>query len=543
MFRGLREKLILLILLSMSKAFGADPEAIAGEYVVQLKKNVSKKTALLTLNKGMSVKVKRVIPNSDIVVLKINDNKNQKQTVSRLLQSDVVQIAEPNYIYRTSRLPNDPEIGKLWGLVNSGQADSNKSIGIAGVDIGAEKAWDIQTGNQDLLISVIDTGVDYNHKDLKGNIWTNEAEANGTPGVDDDNNGYVDDIHGYDFVNKDGDPMDDHGHGSHCSGTIAAKGDDNQGIVGVAWNAKIMGVKFLSKDGSGSLDDAVEAIKYSTKMGVKIMSNSWGGGGYSEIMKEAIDEANAKGIVFTAAAGNHSGNNDESPSYPASYNVPNVISVAAVDNRGRLATFSCFGRRTVHVAAPGVNVFSSLPGGYASWSGTSMATPHVSGVVALLLSQDPTLTPEKVRERLIKTSKPLAGLKGKSASNGIVDAYMALTNQMAPPDPNDPANWPNTQALSISTPHPYSEKYTDTWTVEIPGAKDIALFFDKFDTEARYDKLVLFDRSGKKIGEMTGDLGEAVWSPVVSGDFVQIKFTADDSVNDYGFELTKVAHR
>lgn len=543
MFRGLREKLILLILLSMSKAFAADPEAIAGEYVVQLKKNVSKKTALLTLNKGMSVKVKRVIPNSDIVVLKINDNKNQKQTVSRLLQSDVVQIAEPNYIYRTSRLPNDPEIGKLWGLVNSGQADSNKSIGIAGVDIGAEKAWDIQTGNQDLLISVIDTGVDYNHKDLKGNIWTNEAEANGTPGVDDDNNGYVDDIHGYDFVNKDGDPMDDHGHGSHCSGTIAAKGDDNQGIVGVAWNAKIMGVKFLSKDGSGSLDDAVEAIKYSTKMGVKIMSNSWGGGGYSEIMKEAIDEANAKGIVFTAAAGNHSGNNDESPSYPASYNVPNVISVAAVDNRGRLATFSCFGRRTVHVAAPGVNVFSSLPGGYASWSGTSMATPHVSGVVALLLSQDPTLTPEKVRERLIKTSKPLAGLKGKSASNGIVDAYMALTNQMAPPDPNDPANWPNTQALSISTPHPYSEKYTDTWTVEIPGAKDIALFFDKFDTEARYDKLVLFDRSGKKIGEMTGDLGEAVWSPVVSGDFVQIKFTADDSVNDYGFELTKVAHR
>lgn len=543
MVKGLRAKFIFLLSFSTAKVFAAAPEAVPGEYVVQLKKNQTPKAAVASIPKLLGAQIKRVIPNTGIIVLKLKDKGNRKATVAKLLSNEAIQIAEPNFIYRTNRIPNDPDLGKLWGLINSGQADSNKTIGIAGIDIGAEKAWDIQTGNQDLLISVIDTGVDYNHKDLKGNIWTNEVEANGTAGVDDDNNGYIDDIHGYDFVNKDGDPMDDHGHGSHCSGTIAAKGDDNQGIVGVAWNAKIMGVKFLSKDGSGSLEDAVEAIKYSTKMGVKIMSNSWGGGGYSEIMKEAIAEANTKGIVFTAAAGNHSGNNDETPSYPANYNVPNVISVAALDNRGRLAYFSCYGRRTVHVAAPGVNVFSSLPGGYDSWSGTSMATPHVTGVAALLLSQEPNLTPEQVRERLIKTSKPLAGVKGKAASNGLVDAYMALTNQMAPPDPNDPANWKNSQPLSISTPHPYVEKYTETWTVEVPGATDIALFFNKFDTEARYDKLVLFDRNGKKIGEMTGDLGEDVWSPVVSGDYVQIKFTADDSVNDYGFELSKVSYR
>lgn len=545
MFRSIGVRTFLLLtFLSLTKVFATEPEAIPGEYVVQIKKTASKKMAIKSFEKVLGATVKRIIPQTDLVVLKIKDNNNRKQTIARLLANDSIHIAEPNFIYRINRTPNDPDLAKLWGLINSGQADSNKAIGIVGVDIGAEKAWDLQTGNQDLIVSVIDTGIDYNHRDLKANAWINEIEAKGKLGVDDDSNGFVDDIHGYDFVNKDGDPMDDHGHGSHCSGTIGAKGDDNQGIVGVAWNVKIMGVKFLSADGSGSLEDAVEAIKYSTKMGAKIMSNSWGGGGYSEILKNAIEEANEKGIVFTAAAGNHSGNNDESPSYPASYNVPNVISVAAADNRGSLAYFSCYGRRTVHVAAPGVNVFSSTPsGGYASWSGTSMATPHVTGVAALLLSHEPNLTPIEVKERLIKTSKPLAGLKGKSASNGLVDAFLALTNQMAPPDLNDPANWNQTQSLAISTEHPYKEKTTQTWTVEVPGAKEMAFYFDKFDTETRYDKLVFFDRAGKKVGEMTGDQGEGAWSQVLKGDYIQMKFTSDDSVNDFGFDLSKVAYR
>lgn len=534
--------LALVVALSSSASFAFEPEVVAGEYVVQLKDDSVKTMAAQTLAASLNAKIKRFVPNSDLIVFSVKDNGNTKAVVSRFLENDSVRFAEPNYVYRINRVPNDPDLEKLWGLINNGQADSNKTIGISGIDIGAERAWDIQTGNQDLVVAVIDTGIDYNHRDLEANVWTNQVELKGKPGVDDDQNGFIDDIHGYDFVNRDGDPMDDHGHGSHCSGTIGAKGDDNQGIVGVAWNVRIMGIKFLNQDGSGSLDDAVEAIKYATKMGVKIMSNSWGGGGYSEIMKGAIEEANKKGILFTAAAGNHSENNDLTPSYPASYNVPNVISVAAADNRGALAYFSCYGRQTVHVAAPGVNVFSSIPKGYASWSGTSMATPHVTGVAALLLSQEPNLTPAEVKERLIKTSKPMAGLKSKVAANGLVDAFLALTNQVAPPDPNDPENWTNNQSLVISSPHPYASKFNQSWDVEIPGAKEIALYFSKFETEARYDKVIFYNRAGKKIAELSGNLGDT-WSPTISGDFVKVTFTSDDTITHYGFDLTKAAFR
>lgn len=541
--KGLRGRIFVLMALCFAiEVLATTPEVVPGEYVVKFKNFSANKQTIKSFAHTLDMKIQRFIPDTDLVVLKVKDNGDLKGTLSTLHENDNVALAEPNYIYRINRVPNDPDLEKLWGLINSGQLDSKKSVGIAGVDIGAAKAWDIQTGNQNLVVAVIDTGVDYSHKDLKGNIWTNEVERNGKPGVDDDGNGYVDDIHGYDFVNKDGDPMDDHGHGSHCSGTIGAKGDDRSGIVGVTWNVSIMGVKFLSKDGSGSLDAAVESIRYATKMGVKVMSNSWGGGGYSEILKNAIQEASEKGIVFTAAAGNHSGNNDENPSYPASYALPNVISVAAVDNQGSLATFSCYGRRTVHVAAPGVNVFSSIPGGYDSWSGTSMATPHVSGIVALLLSQEPNLTPEEVRTRLIKTSKPLSGLKGRVVANGLADAFLALTNQQAPPDANDPENWKNIQALNISTPHPYSKSSNESWEVEIPGASQIALYFEKFETEVRYDKVVLTNREGKKVGELTGDMG-SIWSPAITGDYVKVTFVSDDTINRYGFDLTKAAYR
>jgi subtilisin family serine protease len=306
MVKGLKGKIFFLsTVLAVSTSFATVPEVVPGEYVVQLKGNSASRVMMAgSLIQSLSAQslnasIKRFIPNTNLVVLNLKDKGNTKATVAALLENEAVALAEPNFIYRINRTPNDPELGKLWGLINSGQKDSNKAVGVPGVDIGAEKAWDIQTGNQELVVAVIDTGVDYNHKDLKGNVWTNDAELNGKQGVDDDQNGFVDDIHGYDFANRDGDPMDDHGHGSHCSGTIGAKGDDNAGIVGVAWNVRIMGVKFLSKDGSGSLEDAVESIKYATKMGAKIMSNSWGGGGYSDILKDAIQEASDKGVVFT----------------------------------------------------------------------------------------------------------------------------------------------------------------------------------------------------------------------------------------------------
>lgn len=528
------------VLLAGVVAHANQAEFKPGEYVVKLKNTNSMSIKSIEALLGGSI-INR-IPDSEIITLKRSLIEIQSVVLKKLSASSIVEKAEPNYIYRINRLPNDPELSKLWGLKNDGQEDSSKKIGVSGVDVSAERAWDLETGSENVLVAVIDTGLDYTHKDLKTNAWANEAEVNGKPGVDDDNNGYVDDIHGYDFANKDADPMDDHGHGSHVSGTIGARGDDGEGIVGVVWNVRIMGLKFLGSDGSGSLDDALAAIKYATKMGVNIMSNSWGGGGASDLMKEAIAEANAKNIVFTAAAGNHSGDNDANPSYPASYDVPNVISVAAINNVGALAYFSCYGRRTVHVAAPGVNVYSSTPGGYESWSGTSMATPHVSGVVALLLSREPQLTPVEVRDRLVRTSSPLSGLKNKVAANGMVNAFFALTNQVAPPDLNDPSNWLASKELSIATPHPYNKNSNLTWEVEVAGAKDIAIYFSQFDTEAKYDKVSFFDRAGKKVGEMDGAFGQG-WSPVIAGDYVKIEFKSDGSVQRQGFEISKVGYR
>lgn len=529
-------------LLAAANVFAAEPEAVPGEFIVKLKSPISSQSlSVLSTELGY---IKDVIPNQNIIVIKRPMFEIQSTVVKSLSEHPDVDIIEPNFIYRINRAPNDPMLGQLWGMKNIGQPDSQKKEGIAGMDINAEKAWDIQTGSRDVIVAVIDTGVDFNHPDLKDNMWTNEAELNGQAGVDDDGNGIVDDIYGASFVNANaptGNPLDDHGHGTHCSGTIGAKGDDGKGIVGVAWNVRIMGVKFLSASGSGSLDGALKAIDYATSKGAKVLSNSWGGGGYSETLKQAIERSNAAGAIFVAAAGNESNNNDASPTYPATYDVPNVISVAAVDNRGQIASFSNYGKTKVHVGAPGVNVFSSVKGGkYDSWSGTSMAAPHVSGMAALLASNEPTLTGVQMKDRILATSRPIAGLRGK-AKGGMADAWAMLTNTTPPPDPNDPVNW-QTVALSVSSPHPYKEKSSMEFEVRVPGAKQVALYFEKFDTEREYDKVELFDATGKKVATMSGKNDDSFATPV-DGEYVKIKFTTDDSVNRYGFDITKAAWR
>ena len=336
--------------------------------------------------------------------------------------------------------------------------------------------------------------------------------------------------------------MDDHGHGSHCSGTIGARGDDGKGLVGVAWNTRIMGIKFLSADGSGSLDGALKAIDYATSMGAKVLSNSWGGGGYSETLKQAIERSNAAGTLFVAAAGNESNNNDSNPTYPATYDVANVLSVAAIDNRGQIASFSNYGKSKVHVGAPGVNIMSSITGaGYDSWSGTSMATPHVSGMAVLLASAEPNITGIQMKERIIATAQPIAGLRGKVRSGGLANAYAMLTNQVAPPDVNDPANWQSVR-VSVSSVHPYKDSSKEQFDVKVPGAKQISLFFERFDTERDFDKVEIFDAKGKKIETISGK-NDGYFSATIDGDSAKITFTSDASVNGYGFDITKAAFR
>jgi thermitase len=540
----LKSVLTGMLLVAGVNAFADTHEAVPGEYIVKLKHDVNSINAK-ALSNELGAYIKTTIPTGNLVVVKRPVFEMQASAVKSLSQNDLVEFAEPNYIYRISRLPNDPDLGKLWGIKNSGQVDKNlvAGPGTAGIDVDAERAWDLTQGSDEVVVAVIDTGIDYNHPDLRENMWKNQAELNGTAGVDDDGNGFVDDIYGYDFTtgNGDADPMDDHSHGTHCAGTIGARGDDGAGIVGVAWKVKLMPVKFLSASGGGTLEGAVKSIDYATKMGVDVMSNSWGGGGFSQALKESIERAHAAGIVFTAAAGNSSSNNDSSPNYPSNYEVPNVIAVAALDNRGQLASFSSYGRRTVHVAAPGVNVYSSvLNNRYAHYSGTSMATPHVSGVVALLKAHEPTLTNVQIKERLIRTARALSGIQGKTQS-GLVSAYMALTNQVAPPDPNDPANWAS-QTVAISSAHPYTKDTNQVFEVSVQGAREISLYFSRLDTERGYDKVTLFDAAGTKVGELHGSFDDS-YSPVIAGSYVKIVFTSDDSVERYGFDITKAAYR
>lgn len=294
------------------------------------------------------------------------------------------------------------------------------------------RAWDITKGalgDKTIKIAVIDTGVDYKHPDLKTQMDINTLELNGRSGVDDDHNGFVDDVYGYDFSNKDGDPMDGNGHGTHCAGVIGAA-HNSSGVAGVMANVKIVAIKFLADSGSGETIDAISAIDYAIKRKVHVMSNSWGGGDKEQSLLDAIKAAEAAGITFVAASGNESSNNDLKASYPANYDVSNVISVGSYTSTGVKSNFSNYGVKSVHVMAPGSNIISTyLNDKFSSLSGTSMATPHVAGVVGLLLSMDPKLRPIDIRERLIRTSTPTAKLKAASVSGGRVDAYLALMNK------------------------------------------------------------------------------------------------------------------
>lgn len=352
-----------------------------------------------------------------------------EDTIQKYREHPDVLRAEPNYLVRAIELPDDTRFGELWGMHNTGQDG-----GTPDADIDAPEAWDYQTTSH-VVVAVIDTGVDYNHPDLQDNMWRNPGEIEGN-GVDDDGNGFVDDVYGYDFVNGDGDPMDGHSHGTHCAGTIAGVGDNSVGVAGVCWGAKIMAVKFLSDGGWGSTADAIESVEYATLMGAKISNNSWGGGGYSDALKDAITAAGTAGALFVAAAGNDAVDNDSAPHYPSSYDCASIIAVAASDRNDALTYFSCYGATSVDLAAPGLDILSTIPGdSYDKKSGTSMATPHVAGACALLWgATGDAMTYEEIRDALYEATDKLPSLAGKCATGGRLNIATAValigTNRM-----------------------------------------------------------------------------------------------------------------
>ncbi|HEX4924982.1 MAG TPA: S8 family peptidase [Bdellovibrionales bacterium] len=335
-----------------------------------------------------------------------------------LLKNALIEYAEPDIRVQRFNTPNDPMFQNQWahGIVQSAAA------------------WDISVGSSSVVVAVLDTGVDYSHPDLRDNIWINPREIAGN-GRDDDGNGYVDDVRGYDFANNDNDPMsDDSGvyHGTHTAGTVGASGGNAIGIAGHAPVVKIMPVKFLAGDGGGDLSAAIRAIDYAVANGAKVMNNSWGSPQASRALADAVARARDAGVLFVAASGNGGSdgvgdNNDAQPVYPASFPYDNVISVASSGRGDSLSGFSNYGARTVHVAAPGEDILSTMNGGrYQMMSGTSMASPLVSGVLALMISRRPDLNYQQIKAALLTSVDTNASLQGRVSSGGRVNAFKAL---------------------------------------------------------------------------------------------------------------------
>lgn len=422
--------LLLACLLAGSASAKVVPgyEYVPGEIIVKFRPGVAdaEKHGLLRPVDGTRIREFRSI---DAEYWQVK-GMSVEEAVGRLESDPRVEYAQPNYLVSILETPNDTRFSELWGLHNTGQ-----TFGTPGADIKAVEAWDTFTGTRDVVVAVIDTGVDYNHPDLAANIWTNPGEIPGN-GIDDDLNGYIDDVHGWDFANNDSDPMDDHNHGTHCAGTIGAVGNNGMGVAGVNWNVSIMPMKFLTAAGNGSIANAVSCIEYATMMGVDVMSNSWGGGPYDALLEAAIGAATAADIFVVVAAGNAGMSNDVNPHYPSSLPNDDMISVMATNHFDARADYimwaSNYGATSVDIAAPGVDILSTTRNGtYSVSSGTSMATPHVAGALALLRGRYPGISAADGKHLLMTVgSDPLPSLNNLCVSG----ARLNLAKLLADPD-------------------------------------------------------------------------------------------------------------
>jgi len=403
----------------------SDPagEYVEGELLVRFKTGLKSRSARLSVVQKLGVdsieKGYNLVPG--LTLVKLKKGVKVKQARSNLKGARGVIYAEPNYILKAYATPNDSAFTNLWGLHNTGQTG-----GTPGADIHAVEAWDIRTDSDSIVVAVIDTGVNYGHEDLAANMWHNPGEIPNND-IDDDGNGYVDDVCGINVMRGTGNPTDDNGHGTHVAGTIGAVGDNGVGVAGVCWDTSIMAVKFLNSAGYGLTDNAISAIDYAVANGAHVLNNSWGGGGYSQPLKDAIDSAGDSNVLFVAAAGNWGTDNDAHPHYPSSFESENIIAVMATEDDDERAYFSCYGMNSVDLGAPGSAILScKAGGGYVEMSGTSMATPHVAGAAALLMGLYPSETIETIKQILMEScdvpSEPLACM-----SRGRINLEKALT--------------------------------------------------------------------------------------------------------------------
>jgi subtilisin family serine protease len=394
-------------------------EVVPGEFVVRYRNAGAARQGVKRLA-ATGASGRRVT--GRVAVVRLPRGKALRAATAQLERDPAVLWAEPNYLYRSTRMPDDGLFAQQWALHNTG------AVGRADADIDAPDAWNLTTGSASVLVGIVDTGADVAHPDLAPNIAVNPGESGGgreTNGVDDDGNGLIDDVRGWDFAAGDNNPADTFGHGTHVTGTIGARGNDGRGTAGVAWSAGLLPLRALNDQGWGSSLDIADAMAYAARRGARVVNVSLGGAGHSQAMLDAI--CGAPDTLFVVAAGNDGTNVDQEPFYPCAYAAANVICVAATDARDALASFSNRGAGAVDLAAPGAQILSTVPGGgHALYSGTSMATPHVAGAAALLFAQRPERTPQQVKDALMQSVDRLPGLAGAVQSGGRLNVAAAL---------------------------------------------------------------------------------------------------------------------
>lgn len=494
----------------------------AGEMLVRIRESAAKADALETLERHGAL-VERALT-GDPRTWRVRAAADRlAETLAALEADPAVEYAEPNYLTFVDRTPNDPSFNSLWGLNNSN-----------GVDVDGPQAWDVTIGSDEVVVGVVDTGIDVKHPDLEDNIWVNPGEIPKN-NVDDDGNGYVDDVNGWDGKRNAGEIRDTNGHGTHVSGTIGARGDNGTGVAGVNWRVKLMGLNAIG-DG-GTIADAIEVIDYAVKMrgrgiNVRVLNNSWGFGGTSTSVGLAVKRANAAGILFVAAAGNDSVDNDSEPHFPSSYDVPNVIAVGAHTIDDQISSFSNFGRTSVDIFAPGTGILSTTPNGrYDTFNGTSMASPHVAGVAALVIAAHPTISVPALKARILGSAIPASYARDRSLTGGRVNAARALRQDATPPA----VPLLRVQGSSLATLR------LDWSAVGDDGAAGVATYYDiryasSPITEATFNQAAQI--SDTRVPLEPGGAESAIIKSCASGGSVYVAMRVYDKAGNYSQSAT-----
>jgi subtilisin family serine protease len=437
---------LLVIAFFFGASFAYAQEYVPGEVIVKLKGKGKTVQSQAFIGKAVSetgMALKQSWSGLNMHHFSLKAGQSVESAVQQLKSDPDVEYAEPNYIFH--KQSDGAEQSPMSLSEINASSGSNSTFSQTSAPIEAPQGWAEATpGLPDIIVAVIDTGVDYNHEVLlnSGAIWTNPGEIAGN-GIDDDHNGYIDDVHGWNFVANNNNPMDDNEHGTHVAGIILGTSQDISASPIQPAKIKIMPVKFLDHSGSGTTSDAVRAIYYAVHNGARVLNNSWGGGGFSNALLDAINYAYNQKVVFAAAAGNASSNNDASPTYPASYSVPNIVSVAATTSIDGFAGFSNYGHNSVHMGSPGSSILSSVPGDCAAFnqpprencfqymSGTSMATPFSSGVLALIIRENPAMSGYEAKRILFAGTQPISSLATRTSTGGRLNVYQSVVDAKA----------------------------------------------------------------------------------------------------------------